>query len=72
MVHMMDYCWDINFRFEPLNTTDHFKIQLWFNISDSNYFSSLWIGDIKVTGINSTLNIIGLDASYNQSVQSQG
>ncbi len=61
-----NYTWDINFRFEPLNAADHFKIQLWFNISDS-----LCIGDVKVTGINSALNTTGLDNIFSQSVQSQ-
>jgi hypothetical protein len=66
-----NYSWNINFRFEPLKATDHFKIQLWFNVSDPDpqYFCSLWIGEVKVTGINSALNTTGLDGIFNQTVQ---
>ena len=66
-----NYTWDINFRFEPLNATDHFKIQLWFNTSDPLYPSSLWIGDVKATGINSTLNTTGLDSIFGQADQNE-
>jgi hypothetical protein len=65
------YPWNFNFTFEPSKDTDHFKIQLWFDIFGDNYPCSLWISDVKVTGINSALNITGLDEIFSQAVQNQ-
>ena len=65
------YPWNINFTFEPSKATDHFKIQLWFDISDDKYPCSLWIGDVKVTGTNFALNTTGLDNIFSQAVQNQ-
>ena len=65
------YPWNFNFTFEPSKDTDHFKIQLWFDISDEKYPCSLWISDVKVTEVNSALNTTGLDEIFSQAVQNQ-
>jgi hypothetical protein len=66
-----NYTWDINFKFEPLKNTDHFRIQLWFETSDLNYTCSLWVKDIQVIGRNNVLQSTGFDNIFSQEVQNQ-
>jgi len=59
-------------RFEPLQETDCFKIQVWLDIWNStDHTGLLQIADLNVTRSIYTLNTIGLDSLINKSVQNQ-
>lgn len=72
------WSWTINLKFEPLNVTKFFKIQIWFNLDtnldynlDHNYNGTLWIDECKVSGEIPFLNTGTLSTLFNEKVQNQ-
>jgi hypothetical protein len=59
-------------RFEPLQETNYFKIQIWLDIWNStDQIGLLQIADLNVTRSIYTLDTIGLDGLMNKTVQNQ-
>jgi hypothetical protein len=71
-----NWSWIINLRFEPLNVTKFFKIQIWFNINPNlgnnpDRRGTIWIDECNVTSEIPFLNTGGLNTLSNEKVQNQ-
>ena len=67
--------WTVNLKFEPLNITKFFKIQIWFDINPqlqyNEYTGNLGINDCAISQDLPFLDTSGFDNLFNKTAQSQ-